>query len=213
MMPSKWHWKRSSYENVASRNFCYWSGWNDREPNRRWKHEDIYEVAELTSHEKSGFQKKGLGQVGGRGEIKWELTEWIMWKNVIYRAALHRPVHQLCFYLSCGLNQPSGSMLKATLPNWLSTEPQLSYPACHPTDTLPSAWRSGQKTSWTQVSNIWWTSGAAGPEQQGQHICNVSHCSFHVCLLVVTAFWQRAVFLPSHPSLWRTPQLGREARL
>lgn len=49
---------------------------------------------------------------------------------------------------------------------------------------------------------------AAGPTQQERHIPSESHCGFHVYPLC-----SLQAVLPSHPSWWCAPELGREARL
>jgi len=79
-------------------------------------------------------------------------------------------------------------MLKASMPNWLSTEAQLLYPACHPTDTLPSTWALGHKTNWTQeqrVINLWGGRAHTAGAPHLQHVplqlsCvpPCAHCNF-----------------------------------
>lgn len=205
MVPSKWHWKRSSYEHVASCNFCYWSGWNDREPKRRWKHEDVYEVAELTSHKKPGFQKESFDWVGKRGETKRQLPEWIMWKNVIYRAALHRPIHQLWFCLSHGLNWPGGS----TIPNLVLSHSFYILPVIPQIPSLRPKERVRKPTGPKRATFDGALVLLGSRSRNSTSVCVPSWLLSVPCY----AHCETAVVLLFQPSLWCVPELGREARL
>lgn len=49
----------------------------DRNQTEGKNHEDVYDVAELTSDKTPHFQKERFGGVGERRELKQELSAWI----------------------------------------------------------------------------------------------------------------------------------------